>query len=325
MRDQKEVGEEQRQCHQPEDLPLVLLLLIAEAGPLHMVVGGQFGSLDQFEEPLGADAWCRLGIEFGAGHFVVTGDLTGSDHVAERAERTQGNHFAVVIRYLDLADVVQRGAVVRGRLNFYLVIATEKSEVVDVDRSKFTLKRRKDRTGGDAERLRLLAVDVEEELRRVGVVGGHGVTGFRPAGKVHREFLRQFRKLSRIDVADAAELERGAASCAESHDGWRSEGDDGCVADGPGLLLNPRHDRIELKFRRFALIPGVQPKNAHRHVFTRAGHHAASGDHHGGPDSRNVGDPREELLEHRVGAVDRGSLRQFDVAHDLSLVLRGKE
>ena len=82
------------------------------------------------------------------------------------------HHGAVVGAHEDMAQVVRLLAEVGLRRQADAIGAAEQREVVDVEAAERALHRVEDRVDRDAERLRLLAVDVDPVLRHAGREGG---------------------------------------------------------------------------------------------------------------------------------------------------------
>ena len=107
-----------------------------------------------------------LPITFAARNAVEAVDLLGPGDALHRDQRLQRDHVAVVGPHVDVAEVLRLRPVRALGLQLDAVRVPELVEVVDVQHAHRALQRVEDVPDRHAERQRLLAVDVDEELRR---------------------------------------------------------------------------------------------------------------------------------------------------------------
>ena len=88
------------------------------------------------------------------------------------------HHRAAAAAHIDTIDVLDRIAELRLGLDIDLPGAAEQVEIVDVKSAKRRLQRVEDVADLDPEHLRLVAVDVEADLRRVGGEGAEDAGEF---------------------------------------------------------------------------------------------------------------------------------------------------
>ncbi len=181
-RDQEQKGEQDREREHHRGLAGGLLLLEGRAGPLVAVAGRQ----DPGREPLhggeriaGAVAGRGRAVDRDAPVEVVADQRRGPEHQAHRGERADRHHLALGVPHVHLEDVVDLAAEVLVGLDVDLPGAAEQVEVVDVEAAERALQRGEHVVDVDAQRLRLVAVEIEVELRRV---GGEGAEHARQLG-----------------------------------------------------------------------------------------------------------------------------------------------
>src|SRR5690606_36929809 len=145
------------------------LLLERLAGPRDLVTARQYAPGDVLDGPdrvARADPWLA-GSEHLRGDVAVEAlELFGADHAARGDQGLQRDHLAARCRaHEHVAEVVRPGAERRVGLHLHAIGPPELVEVVDVQRAHRALQRLEDLLHRDAERERLLAVDLDLQLR----------------------------------------------------------------------------------------------------------------------------------------------------------------
>ena len=185
QRDQEQVGEQHRQRDQHAGLPRRRLLLQGRAGPGEAVARGQGAGGDLLHGPqriARGDAGLRRAVHGQAADVVVALQRLRPDHHAHIGEGAQRHHLAAAVAHADAPDVGDVVAVGRLGLDVHLPDPAEQVEVVHVEAAQRRLQRGEDVADAHAQRLRLVAVDVQEQRGRGRREGGEDAV--RAAGPV---------------------------------------------------------------------------------------------------------------------------------------------
>jgi hypothetical protein len=253
-------------------------------------------------------------------------ELLGADHVRGLDQRLERDHLAARRgAHVDRAQVLGLRAERRVGLHLHAVSAAELVEVVDVERGHGALQRLEDVLHRHAERKRLLAVDLDLELRHR-----------RPEERVHAgelgvlaqlldEALRHLEQAPRIRIAARLQVHLEAARGSQAADRRGVEGDHHPVAQlraflryvachgrgrDPGAANVPVLERDEER-RGVGLVAAAQQVEADD------AHHVL----HAGALLRDLAHRGRELAR----ALQGRAVGKLDVAEDVALVLGGHE
>ena len=213
-------------------------------------------------------------------------------------------------------------------LQYDPIDAAELVEVVDVERAELGLQGGEELVQRHALLLRLVAVDVDPDLRHVGLEGGEDVAQLRAAGWPATISARSAAASScEIAAPRVLKLEVEAAGGAEAADGRRIEGDHVRLRDRGELAADALQDALRPGARRVALEPRLQDGEQHAAVGRGgAGEEAVAAD---GDDAADAGRMpcRMSLtcVHHLAGARQRRRRRQLDVDEEVALVLVRQE
>ena len=141
---------------------------------------------------------------------------------------------------MDLEDVVDRPAEVLVGLDVDLPGAAEQVEVVDVQTAQRALQRGEHVVDLHAQRLRLVAVEVEVELRRVGGEGAEHVEQLGLLVGLDDQPAHHLGELGDVAAAQVLQLVLEAAGAAEADDRRQVEGERGGAGERRELGLDAR-------------------------------------------------------------------------------------
>ena len=145
----------------------------------------------------GADARPRRALHLDGGEQVVARHALGPGDLAEGDEAAERHHLPVGAAHADLGDVLRIEPIVAVGLRRDAIGAAEHVEVVDVGRAHEHAHGLEDVGDRHLEHLRLVAVDVDEDLRRRGCEGREDVGDARRAVGLGHEVLRDLREFGR--------------------------------------------------------------------------------------------------------------------------------
>ncbi len=218
--------EQERQREHEAGIAAVVFLLIGKTGPVHADVLRQM-LLDDFFEAVhglpGAVSACCLAADSGRVEHIESADGAGSGGVVSGAERCHGHHCLVGAAHEEEVEIVAVGAVGRLGLYVYAVYAVEHIEVVDIHRAGEGLHSRENIAHRYAAQLGLVAVNVEEQLRNVGLHRGRQARKFRRFGGIVAQSVDSPRKGVVCGVAARLQHHLEAARGAEARYDGRGE------------------------------------------------------------------------------------------------------
>ena len=155
----------------------------------------------------------------------MTGPLISRD-VDQRAQR---HHLAVLVADLDQVDVLDAVAEAALGLDGDLPVPAELVEAVDVERAEVNLQGLVDVVERHAQRVDLGAVDVHEELRRVGAeLAWTRRSGRAPVCSLRDQLVGLVLQGRQAQAAAVLDHELEAAGDAEARDRRRAEHGDLC-------------------------------------------------------------------------------------------------
>ncbi len=247
-------------------------------------------------------------------------------HDLRLAEHADRHHRAALRARVDVEDVVDLVPVRLVGLQIDLPDAAEQIELVDVEAADGRLQRVEHVRHGDAEHLRLVAVDVEIELRRVGGEGREHAGQFRLL--VGRD---QHRPRDRGDVERRLALQRlqhelEAAGAAETEDRRQVERERDGLVDRRELRPQLRDDGGRRARGVAALVIGRELDDEERLV--GRGHAVEEVEADDRQHARDAGHALIDVLrlrDHVAGAVERGALGQPHRREQRALILLGQE
>ena len=289
-----------------------------------MVSVGQFHFFDDLDEIQRRHAICHLSIDIGAGHLVEPGDLTRSHGMFHAADGTHGDH-SLFAGELQIHHIVHPRPVGSLGLHDHLVCAAVHIEIVDIECGKIVLQGFEDRFSSQSHCLCFSAVDGKIQLRCIGIVTAHHAFCFFHLIQTVYQIICLFRQFRRCHIADRAELEPDTAQAAQSAQCRRGEAHDLGFVDIGCPFLDFFNDVTHLCFRSFPLVPVFQPDHALSAMFSRPAHRSKAGNEHDPADPGDVFDPGIDAVAHRIGTVESGRLRQFNIHHDRAFIFIGQE
>ena len=123
----------------------------------------------------GADAGLRRAVHLDGREQIVAWHPIGAGDIAEIDEVGERHHLPGLVAHADARDVLGLHAEAGIGLRRDAERAPEHVEVVDVGRAEVDAQRLEDRLQRHVQHLRLVAIDVDVELRRAGREGGEHV------------------------------------------------------------------------------------------------------------------------------------------------------
>ncbi len=246
--------------------------------------------------------------------------------VADLDEGRQRDHLAAVVAHLQLADLLGRQAELLVGLDVDLVGTAEAVEVVGVQRAEVDLHGVEYLVDGHAVGLGLLAVDVGVHLRHVDLVAGEQPGQFRIVRALGDDVLHLAVERLVAEIAAILHLHAEAADGAQAlHGRWREDGDEG-VLDLRELAVEVGGDGIGREGRVLALIEGLERGEddaAVRAVGEAVDRQAGEG--HGVLHARVLAGDVRHALDHVLGTIQGGGVRQLGEGDQILLVLRRDE
>ena len=246
----------------------------------------------------------------------------------QRAERAERHHAAGRVAHVELVEVGGRGARVLVGLQRHAERVAEQIEVVDVERAEIDLQGVEDVGQVEAEQLRLRAVEVVEELRRRGRKRGEQRLRVE-LGLFARRGDQRLRRVVERGAAGAGEildLELEAAGRAETVDRRRVEAQREGVGNGEQLWPHLRRPAFE------ALCSGPRSSHGLRIANSTAEFDCAALVRKLRPLMKPaISTPgvacrmSRTCLRDRVGALERGAVRQLDDDEEIALILDRQE
>ena len=268
----------------------------------------------------------RLALQLGRRIEIVARDAVGAGDVAEIDHAAEHHHVAVGVAGAQPRQV--GGSLRNGRSACAgdVIGAAEQVEVVDIGRAEIGLDRVVD--GGDrhAELLRLDAVDVDEDLRRVGGERREHRGEPRVLARGGDKFVGRGRQQLRTAALAILDAHGEAAAGADAGHGRRRNDDDEGALDcrealaqvggdgGGGQALLQAHLRLVEHRKQRRRIAGLRARRA------REAGKAGDADDAG----RIQRDPLD-LAHHMGGALQRRGARQLHGDDDVAAILRRNE
>ena len=196
-------------------------------------------------------------------------------------------------------------------------------EVVDVEHTHRALQRVEDVLDRDTERDRLLAVDIEIELRRCGPVERRDARELGPLAKLAQELLQVLIELLRIGIGAVLQIHFESAGRPQAPDRRRIEREHRPLRQRRALS---DHVLGHVVGGRLALVPELERNEDRRGIgLVRSSDHVEPVDHENVLDCRV---PEQDLLHRRaqfLRALQRRAVRQRERADDVALILRRDE
>ena len=329
-RHQEEIGEGDRNAENVNGLSGRLLLLQRGPGPFEGVAGRQH----LLRRPLHrgqrlARAVSRRGraVDVHGSQVVVAGDQLRTDDHLGGHQRAQRNHVALGVRHIDAIDVVEAASILGVGLDVDLPDSTIGVELVDEIAAHRRLQGLEDVADGDAQDLRLVAVDIEIDLGRVGAIGAEYARELRLLIGLEDERPHGRRELGRaLAAADGFELVLEAAGRPEPDDGRSIVEEDARSRDALRFRLDFGDQSVDRLRGVGALLEGGEAYDEERGVGKRHAVELAEADNRGeGGDAFLGPDDLLNLARQRVGAIDGRSGRQIDLGVEEALVFLGQK
>ena len=228
---------------------------------------------------------------------------------------------------VDLADVLRIEPCLRVGLRIDAIEPPEAVEVIGVRAPQGRRQRLEHVVHRDAQRARLLAVQVDLDLRVVRIERSEQRAKLRAFPCFGEEFPRLCAKLVDGERAAAVlqqEIESGRG--AEPGQGWNVEREYDRLGDGRELPLQPTHDALHMQGFALALLPRFEPHEDGAVVrLIRAGHRTVAANGLKGFDAVGLGEDFLDLLQHYAGPFERGAGRELGGDAEDSLVFVGDE
>ena len=328
LRDEEEVAEDDGERDERRGAPLVARLLEGERVPGVAVAVGQLRFEDlahRVHDGAGGDAGLRHDRDATRHVLVARRDGARPELAADRAERADRHHRPLVRAHVEPRDGLRRVARARLGGHGHAVHLRAEVHVVHVARAEVVLERGVDDGDRHVEHLRLHAVEVEAQLRRLGVEARERGEDERARVELREDGVLHAVERDRVGARLVQNLHRDAVRVAEAGDrGGREHlplrlGDRG--EDGRDL----RYQRRKALRRLGALAPALEVHDEHGKVLAAPGDHAPAGDR---KDARHLGDLAQLLhgAQRDVArAVARRALGHVHRAEDHALVLVRQE
>ena len=243
-----------------------------------------------------------------------------------RSERGEGNHFALGVAEEPFFHVFRNHAERRVALHVHLFDAALVEEVVRVGAAPDGRERRVDVGQAQAERARLLTVDVDAQLRLVFLpVGTHGHQILVLGGHAEK-LVTGLQKRLMPEAGLVLQLEVETGRVAEFHNGGRRECEHLRIADFRERRHGALGHGVHLEGRVLTLAPVLEAHEGHSHVLAVA-REAEPENAHQTVDGflflfeEVAFDP----LQHLGGLFLRRAGGQLDLGEQHALVLIGQE
>ena len=175
------------------------------------------------------------------------------------------------------------------------------------------------------EHLGLRAVEIEAELRRLGVVAGERGENPGTGVEFRQEHLLERIKPDGVRPRFVLNMHRDAVCVAQTGNRRRSENLPLRLGDRLKHHLDLRNHLRDVLLRRRTLVPAFKIHDERSLVLTAAAHHAPAGDGEDGLDFRNRPEQLDRPQRRLAAAVARRALRHFHRAEDHALVLVRKK
>ena len=161
------------------------------------------------------DICCRVAVV--ADHRIGAVSRHNGHHRADR------HHVTARVTRPQVADIFGLLAKWRVGLGHNPVDAAELVEVVDVGRAKIDLQRFEQVGQRDALGLRFDPIDLDLELRNVGLIGADRVRHARRSGDLGHEYVQRVLQCAMTEARPILEVQRIARSIAKPLNGWRKQ------------------------------------------------------------------------------------------------------
>ena len=238
QRDEKQISEEHSETEHDSRASAGGLFLQGGSGPFEAVSGRQGCARDTFHRRkrlAGAVAGLRRAVHNRGPVSVVTHHRLRPLHELCLGQGADRDHLCLGVAHIDPVDVVHFFAKRGLGLDIDLPCAAEHVEVVDVVAAERRLQGIEDIGDLDAEHLRLVAVDIEIDLRRVGSIGAeHARELGLPVGR-HEEAAERCREIGRRLALQRLQHVLEAAGTAEAENGRKVERERDGTLDGRHL------------------------------------------------------------------------------------------
>ena len=181
-------------------------------------------------------------------------------------QRAHRHHRARGVSDIDIVDIVDRLSIRRLGLDIHLPGAAKNIEVVDVITAERRLQRIEDVADLDAKHLCLVAIDVEEDLRRVGGEGAEHTREFRLLVGADQHAAHRGGDVGRRLALKGLEHILEAAGISETKDRGQVEGENDRLLDRRELRPQLLNDRARALRRIASFLIGLEANDEERLV-----------------------------------------------------------
>ncbi len=328
QRGQAQEHDDQRQRVQDRFLRAGQAFFIRLAGPLEAEARRQLGEVlfHHAHGFTGTAARRGLARQLHRRHAVVALQARRAHHPLGGRERGKRHHVAVAVAHAQLGQVVRQAAVRAFCLHDHLTHPTFIDEVVDVVRAERNRQRRVDAGHGDAERLGLLAVDIDLQLRRVFLAFRAHAHQHRALGRHAQHHVARFHQLGVALAGAVLQAEVKARGVAQLGNRRRVEREDDRVLDERQRAEGTAHQRLRGLAVAGALLPVLQAYERDTAVLAAAEEgEARHRDHLVNHLAFLLQVVVLDLLEHADGTVLGGAVGQLHHGDHVALVFVGQE
>ena len=203
--------------------------------------------------------------------------------------------------------------------------AAKEVEIVDVEGPQVGLEGEEEVGQAHPQGLGLLAVDVEEDLRRLGTESGHGAPQPRVFIGMDDEALEGLGQFLRGLTGQVEQFHLDAAGGAQALDRRRGEGEDRRLRDGQEPGLDAGQHGLGAARRARAFVPVLEDGDGHAAAGAHARQQAEARDGHHMVDLRLGGQGLLDLGQDGAGPRQGGGVGQGDVDEEIARVLAGDE
>ncbi len=329
LRGEDQVGQQHAQREDEQRAVAGQLLLVGQVGPFEgHALGQHFAgqALHQRHRLSRTDAGKRAAADIRRRIAVVVDHPVGTGAGRHGDERGQRQHRPGGIAYLQAPDGFGLHAVRRIGLGSDLVGATEAVEVVDVQRAEVDLQCLEHIGQANALALHLGAVDHHLELRGIDIEAGHQAPELAGLSGLHHQHLGLPGQGFQPGAAAILDLHLEAADGSQPRYRRRREDPEEAVGNAgePGLQAPGDGQRAEIGGgARFERIEHEEHDRGVRHVDETVHRQARKG--HDALHPRLVEADPGHLPDHRIGTLQRRSVRQLGDADQIVLVLHRHE
>ncbi len=286
--------------------------------------------LQRIDDLPGAVARRAIRRDLDGREIVETRNQIRPGDVLRGHHRLQRHHVVGLAAHVKLVQIQRRQAVLRLGLQDDLPQPARAVELRDVERAEHRLHRAIHFFDRHAERFRLVAIDVDQQLLRRRIEGGRHARQFRPAFRLGNEVVHYTGQLRDGRVALALNPHLGAARRAQARNrGGIDRQDDPFLHLGEILVGVDQHRLRILGFDVGELVALVETfetdEERARVVLVLAVEQAVAVDGRHAAHRSLLHEVIGDLLRHVAGSIEARRVRHDDGAEQVALVFRRQE